>query len=474
MELKLYNTLTREKEVFKPIDPAQVSLYCCGPTVYNYAHIGNMRTYVFEDILRRAIRKAGYKLSHVMNITDVGHMQSDADAGDDKMVLASKREKKSPWDIAKFYEEEFFRQSEQLNVQRPDTVCRATEHIPEMIAMVQKLVENGYAYFSREGTSNQGNVYFDVSKFDRYTEFARLRLEAQTQTERVENDSLKRNQADFALWFSVSKFPDQIMQWDSPWGRGFPGWHIECSAMASKYLGDRIDIHCGGIDHIPVHHTNEIAQSECCHGHKWVNYWLHGEFLNVDSGKMSKSKGDILTVDTLVKDGFEALDYRFLILTAHYRSELKFSYDALTGARTTYIGLKERVLEWRKAGGTAEESAKLDDYRKQFFDAVMDDLHMPIALTVLWAVAKDDSLSPAQKLKLASEFDEIMGLKLLEYVPPALEDDAKAKVQALVDARIAAKQAKNFAEADRLRDELVGMGIELKDSPQGTEWRFKG
>jgi len=474
MELKLYNTLTREKEVFKPIDPANVRMYCCGPTVYNYAHIGNMRTYVFEDVLRRVLRKAGFSTTHVMNITDVGHLQSDADAGDDKMALASKREKKSPWDIAKFYEQEFFRQSEQLNVERPDIVCRATEHIPEMIKMVETLVEKGYAYFSREAGSNSGNVYFDVSRFDRYTEFARLRMEAQNQTERVENDGLKRNQADFALWFSVSKFPDQIMQWDSPWGRGFPGWHIECSAMASKYLGERIDIHCGGIDHIPVHHTNEIAQSECCHGHKWVNYWLHGEFLNVDSGKMSKSKGDILTVDTLIKDGFEALDYRFLALTAHYRSELKFSYDALSGARNAYMNLKEKVLEWRKAGGTAEMSEAVDAYRQQFTAAVMDDLHMPIALTVLWAVVKDDKLVPAQKLLLASEFDEIFGLKLLEYEGLKLDEEIAAKVQAMVDARIAAKKQKNFAESDRLRDELVAMGIELKDSPQGTDWRYKG
>lgn len=473
-ELKLYNTLSREKEVFKPIDDQNVRMYCCGPTVYNYAHIGNMRTYLFEDILRRVLCRAGYKLAHVMNITDVGHLQSDADAGDDKMALASKREQKSPWEIAKFYENEFFRQSAQLNVQRPEIVCRATEHIPEMIAMVGRLIENGYAYFSRESGRNSGNVYFDVSKFDRYTEFARLRLDAQARTDRVELDGLKRNQADFALWFSVSKFPDQIMQWDSPWGRGFPGWHIECSAMASKYLGDRIDIHCGGIDHIQVHHTNEIAQSECCHGHKWVNYWLHGEFLNVDSGKMSKSKGDVLTVDTLVKDGFEALDYRFLALTAHYRSELKFSYEALSSARTAYVGLKERVLEWRKAGGEAQATPEVDSYRKQFIDAIMDDLHMPIALTVLWAVAKDDKLTPAQKVLLAGEFDEIFGLDLLSYKGKTLDEDATQKIQAMVDARTAAKKAKNFAESDRLRDELIAMGIELKDTPQGTEWRYKG
>jgi cysteinyl-tRNA synthetase len=467
-ELSLYNTLTRQKEEFKPVDANNVRMYACGPTVYNYAHIGNMRTYVFEDVLRRALKHAGYNLQHVMNITDVGHLQSDADEGDDKMSLAAQREKKSPWDIARFYENEFFRHAALLNIQRPDVVCRATDHVQEMIEMVKTLVEKGYAYIS------QGNVYFDVTKFDRYAEFAKLRMDEQSQTDRVEHDERKRNQADFALWFSQSKFPNQIMKWDSPWGVGFPGWHIECSAMASKYLGKHFDIHCGGIDHINVHHTNEIAQSECCHGgHKWVNYWLHGEFLNVDSGKMSKSKGQFLTVDTLVQDGFDPMAYRYLLLTAHYRSELKFSYEALSSAHSTLQGLRERVLEWKKNALSGEVvGAAAKEFQEKFWAAVNDDLHMPIALSVVWAAAKSDSLSDAEKLGLIQDFDTVLGLGLMAYQKRevVLTDEQAA----MIAARDEAKKSRNFAESDRIRDELKAMGIALEDTPQGTTWRYVG
>ena len=467
-ELSLYNTLTRQKEEFKPVDANNVSMYACGPTVYNYAHIGNMRTYVFEDVLRRALKHAGYNLQHVMNITDVGHLQSDADEGDDKMSLAAQREKKSPWDIARFYENEFFRHAALLNIQRPDVVCRATDHVQEMIEMVKTLVEKGYAYIS------QGNVYFDVTKFDRYAEFAKLRMDEQSQTDRVEHDERKRNQADFALWFSQSKFPNQIMKWDSPWGVGFPGWHIECSAMASKYLGKHFDINCGGIDHINVHHTNEIAQSECCHGgHKWVNYWLHGEFLNVDSGKMSKSKGQFLTVDTLVQDGFDPMAYRYLLLTAHYRSELKFSYEALSSAHSTLQGLRERVLEWKKNALSGEVvGAAAKEFQEKFWAAVNDDLHMPIALSVVWAAAKSDSLSDAEKLGLIQDFDTVLGLGLMAYQKRevVLTDEQAA----MIAARDEAKKSRNFAESDRIRDELKAMGIALEDTPQGTTWRYVG
>lgn len=467
-ELHLYNTLTRSKERFVPLTPGEVKLYCCGPTVYNLAHIGNLRTYVFEDVLRRVIKACGYKLTHVMNITDVGHLQSDGDEGDDKMSIASKREQKSPWDIAKAYEAEFFRHAGLLNIQRPDIICRATEHVPEMIEMVKTLVDKGYAYVVPLDGSNQCNVYFDTSKFDRYTEFARLRLDQHEQTDRVDEDAHKRNPADFVLWFSQSKFPNQIMKWESPWGVGFPGWHIECSAMASKYLGERIDIHCGGIDHIPVHHTNEIAQAECCHGHKWVNYWLHGEFLNEDSGKMSKSKGEFLTVDTLLREGFDPLDYRYLLLTAHYRGDIKFSYENLASARATYSGLKERVLEWKQTGGAYVPSTAVEDYRAKFWKAACDDLHMPIAMTVLWAVAKADDLTPAQKLNLVEDFDSVFGLKLLDYQRRELSDKQKA----LLEERSAVRAAKNWAESDRLRDVLLAEGIQVKDSRDGTEWTW--
>ncbi len=468
-ELHLYNTLTRSKERFVPLTPGEVKMYCCGPTVYNLAHIGNLRTYVFEDVLRRVIKACGYKLTHVMNITDVGHLQSDGDEGDDKMSIASKREQKSPWDIAKAYEAEFFRHAGLLNIQRPDIICRATEHIAEMIEMVKTLVDKGYAYVvPLDGSNDKGNVYFDTSKFDRYTEFARLRLDHHEQTDRVDEDAHKRNPADFVLWFSQSKFPNQIMKWESPWGVGFPGWHIECSAMASKYLGERIDIHCGGIDHIPVHHTNEIAQAECCHGHKWVNYWLHGEFLNEDSGKMSKSKGEFLTVDSLLREGFDPLDYRYLLLTAHYRGDIKFSYENLAAARSTYNGLKERVLEWKQAGGAYVHSTTVEDYRAKFWNAACDDLHMPIAMTVLWAVAKADDLTPAQKLNLVEDFDSVFGLKLLDYQRRELSDKQKA----LLEERSAARAAKNWAESDRLRDVLLAEGIQVKDSREGTEWTW--
>jgi cysteinyl-tRNA synthetase len=437
--ISFYNTLTRSKDVFKPIVPGRVKLYTCGPTVYNYFHIGNIRTYVFEDVLHRALEKAGYAVTHVMNITDVGHLQSDADEGDDKMALASAREKKSPWDIAKFYEAAYFKHAGMVNVQRPDVVCRATEHIPEMIEMVKTLLEKGYAYESG------GNVYFDITKFDRYTEFARLRLDDQTATDRVEADERKRNQADFALWFSVSKYPNQIMQWDSPWGRGFPGWHIECSAMAIKYLGEHIDIHCGGIDHINVHHTNEIAQSECCLGHKWVNVWMHGEFLNVDGAKMSKSLNNFITVDTLVENGFDPLDYRYLLFTTHYRSSLKFSFDTMTSAHNTLQGLKQRVQGWLGEGQqpAAQFSVTAQAYADRFWAHVFDDLHMPMALTVMWEALKDDGLNAADKLALLQDFEDVLALDLFK----ADERSLSAEQEALIAAREAARKAKNWAES---------------------------
>jgi cysteinyl-tRNA synthetase len=463
MELKLYNTASRQKELFKPIVKNNASVYCCGPTVYNHQHIGNMRTYVFEDVLRRTLEKLGYNVKHVMNITDVGHLQSDADTGDDKMMLAAKREQKSPWDIAKMYEEEFFRFCTSLNIKRPHVVCRATEHIPEMIAMVKALVDKGYGYES------QGNVYFDVTKFARYAEFARLKLDAHEQSDRVEHDERKRNQADFALWFSQSKFPNQIMKWDSPWGEGFPGWHIECSAMASKYLGETFDIHCGGIDHIPVHHTNEIAQAECCFGHKWVNTWLHGEFLNDETGKMSKSKGEFLTIDTIIREGYDPLDYRYLLLTAHYRGAISFSYENLAGARTTLSNLRERILDWRtKTQPATDLSAAAQSLHDKFMAALCDDLHMPIAMTVLWEVAKHDSLTSAEKLALVYGFDDVLGLQLAAYQRRELN----VEQQALLEQRSAARAAKDWKESDRLRDVLLEQGIQVKDSREGTEWTW--
>ena len=465
--LNLYNTLSRQKESFTPLEKGKVRLYACGPTVYNHQHIGNLRAYTFEDVLHRTLEALGYHVTHVMNITDVGHLQSDADAGDDKMMIAAAREQRSPWEIAREYEAEFFQHCALLNIIRPDIICRATEHIPEMIVMVQTLLAKGYAYQSG------GNVYFDVAKFDRYTEFARLKMDANAQTDRVEHDERKRNQADFVLWFSVSKFPNQIMKWPSPWGEGFPGWHIECSAMASKYLGDRIDIHCGGIDHIPVHHTNEIAQSECCHGHQWVNYWMHNAFLNDQTGRMAKSKGDFLTLDVLMNRGYDPLDYRYLLLTAHYRGELNFSYEALDNARNTLTNLREKVLTW-KAEATPQLTEATRPLVAAFWSAMADDLHTPSALAVLWGVVKDDTLTAAEKLGLIYDFDRALGLGLATYERKMASPELEAKAKAAIVARAAAKIAKNFAEADKIRADLLAEGIALEDGPDGTTWRYVG
>jgi cysteinyl-tRNA synthetase len=465
-QLKIYNSLTRRKEEFVPIEAGRVRLYACGPTVYNYAHIGNMRTYVFEDILHRVLKRVEYEVHHVMNITDVGHLQSDADTGDDKMSVAAQREQKSPWDIAKFYESEFFRHAALLNIRKPNTICRATGHIAEMIAMVQILIEKGYAYISGHEGANDANVYFDVSRFGAYADFANLRLDEQASTDRVDHDDRKRNQADFVLWFSQSKFPNQIMKWDSPWGIGFPGWHIECSAMASKYLGDHIDIHCGGIDHITVHHTNEIAQSEGCFGHKWVNYWMHGAFLQLDNQKMSKSQGGVLTVDTLVREGFDPLDYRYLLLTAHYRGELKFSYETLSAARVAYQNWKERILDWKNALQEMSNPDLVKKYKERFTAAICDDLHMPEAVAVAWEVAKSTTLTSADKLVLFEDFDEIFGLNLLASTKAALNDEQMA----LIAAREQARTNKDWKESDRLRDLLKEQGIQIKDTANGTDW----
>ncbi|MBN2190641.1 MAG: cysteine--tRNA ligase, partial [Candidatus Aureabacteria bacterium] len=331
MNILLYNTLSKSKTAFKPIRDTEVGIYACGPTVYNFAHIGNLRTYIFEDLLKRVFLYNGYKVKHVMNITDVGHLTSDADEGEDKMLLGAEREGKSVWDIAKFYEKAFFKDTEKLNIIGPDIRCRATEHIQDMVNLIGRIEANGFTYVSG------GNLYFDIEKFADYGKLSGLSLQDLRAGARIEVDANKKNPHDFVLWFTKSKHGNQDMQWESPWGRGFPGWHIECSAMSMKYLGEHIDIHCGGIDHINVHHTNEIAQSEAATGKKWVDFWLHGEFLIMDKGKMSKSAGEFTTLNTLTDKGFDPLDFRYLCLGAHYRTQLAFSYEALESARN---GLK--------------------------------------------------------------------------------------------------------------------------------------
>ena len=466
--VKVFNTLTRRVEVFQPIEEGKIRLYTCGPTVYNYAHIGNLRTYLLEDLVRRAFEASGYVVTHVMNVTDVGHLESDADAGEDKMELAARKTHKSPWEIARFYEAAFFEDCRKLGIEPPAVVCRATEHIDEMIKFVKCIEDRGFCY------QQDGNVYFSIDKFPEYGRMARLDLENLRAGSRIEVDSSKRNPLDFVLWFSNSKFRNQIMQWDSPWGRGFPGWHIECSAMATRYLGERIDIHMGGIDHIPVHHTNEIAQSEGCLGHQWVNYWMHCEFLLLKDAKMAKSSGEFLRLASLEERGFDPLHYRYFCLSAHYRSALAFTWEALDGSRKAFESLKNRVIGWNvqaRAKKTAlpGDEQKSQSYRSLFWGHIAEDINVPAALGVVWDMARDTGLSPSAKLALAFDFDRVLGLGMQEF-RRAVIDEAD---QELIRQRDEARRKRDWRAADAIRDQLSAeKGLQLMDTPQGTEWYF--
>ncbi|HPG85562.1 MAG TPA: cysteine--tRNA ligase [Spirochaetales bacterium] len=475
MGLRLYNTLGRSLQEFEPIQPGKVGFYGCGPTVYNYAHIGNMRMYVFEDTLARALRYLGYEVTHVMNITDVGHLSGDADSGEDKMVKSAQERHKSVLEIARYYTDAFFADEAKLNILRPDVVCNATEHVDDMISLIRRLEANGYTYFAG------GNLYFDVSKFPSYGEMAGLKLDELKAGARIEVDANKRNPYDFVLWFTKSKFEDQALQWDSPWGRGYPGWHVECSAMSMKYLGEQFDIHAGGIDHVAIHHTNEIAQSEGATGKKWVNYWLHGEFLVLDKGKMSKSAGGFLTLKTLTDAGYEALDYRYFLLGAHYRSQLQFSYDGLDSARASRRSLVERVLALREKlhGGEPTPLATLCPAAKArlvaFKAAIEDDLSTPRALAELWGVLKEQGVSAADALGAAFDMDRVLGLgleSLAREAQAAVDPALAAELDALVAERAVAKKAKDYKRADAIRDELKARGVILEDSPAGTSWKL--
>lgn len=456
MVLKVYNTLTRKKEVFKPIHSGNVGMYCCGPTVYNYAHIGNLRTYIFEDILKRVLLFDGFKVKHVMNITDVGHLTSDADTGEDKMLKGAKREGKSVWDIAKFYEKAFFDDIKSLNILKPDIKCRATDHINNMINLIKRIEKNGFTYEAG------GNVYFDVSKFKDYGKLAKLNMRNLEAGSRVEVDINKKSPYDFVLWFTKSKFDNQEMKWDSPWGVGYPGWHIECSAMSIRYLGEHFDIHCGGVDHIPVHHTNEIAQSEAATGEKWVNYWVHGEFLVLEKERMAKSGENFLILKTLFDKGYSALDYRYFCLTAHYRKQLMFSYDALDSARNSFFRLKNLVLEFKKS------KEKIDDkvckkYLEEFSNVVNDDLNVPKGLAILWEVVKAD-INDSTKYKILLDFDSVLGLGLDNLK----EEKIPSSVLKLVAEREKARANKDWKESDRLRDEISRLGYSVKDTKDGS------
>jgi len=471
MALRLYNTLGREMQEFAPLIDKQVGLYCCGPTVYNYAHIGNLRTYVFEDALRRTLEFLGYAVHHVMNVTDVGHLTDDADEGEDKMMVGARARGMTVWEIAEHFTDAFFRNLEEMNIILPSIVCKATDHIGEMQQLIEKLETRGLTYESG------GNVYFSIDDFPGYGRLALLDRQELKAGARIEVDQQKKNPHDFALWFTRSKFGHQAMLWDSPWGRGYPGWHLECSAMSMKYLGESFDIHCGGADHINVHHTNEIAQSEGATGHPWVTYWMHGEFLIMDAGRMGKSEGNAITLETVKERGIEPLDYRYFLFGAHYRTQLTFSWEALSGAQNARAALNDRVAGLARAandpGGAPVdalgEAARAA--RDAMIGSISDDMNIPKALGQLWALIKDESVPAADRLGVALDMDRILGLKLSEASARGVEV-LPADLAALIAEREQARARKDFAHADELRDELRERGVLLEDAASGTKWKM--
>lgn len=452
MKLQLYDTYERKLRDFEPINPSEVGVYACGPTVYNYAHIGNLRTYLFEDILRRVLELNGYNVKHVVNITDVGHLVSDADSGEDKMEAGSRRTGMTAWEIADLYTQAFKADIAALNVLEPSIWCRATDHIKEQIADIQKIEAKGLTYQTSDG------VYFDTAKQDGYGYLARLDVEGLRSGARVDIGE-KRNPTDFALWKFSPEDEKRQMEWESPWGIGFPGWHIECSAMSTKYLGPLFDIHCGGKDHIPVHHTNEIAQSEACYGTRLSNYWLHGYFLQTGSEKMAKSSGEFLRMQSLIDRGYDPIAFRFLCLSAHYRSDLNFSWDSLDGAVTAL----ERL---RAAFFACDEGGQPDaDLVERFTACVNEDLNTSKALAVVWEAVRSD-LDSATKRATLTVFDSVLGLDLAGWAPKAAQ--VPQEVLDLVQARAEARREKRWADADSLRDQVTELGFVIKDTPDGA------
>ncbi|HAY98976.1 MAG TPA: cysteine--tRNA ligase [Mesotoga sp.] len=462
MEILLTNTMSRRKEVFKPQREGEVGIYTCGLTVYNFAHIGNLRAYVFADTLKRMFLFNGYKVNHVMNITDVGHLTGDEDEGEDKMEAGARREGKTVWEIVDFYTKAFFNDLKRLRIIFPTVTCRATRHVDDMIDMIRKIESNGYTYVAG------GNVYFDTSKLPDYGKLARLKLDEDKTRSRVESDSYKRNPFDFVLWFTRYKYDSHAMQWDSPWGRGFPGWHIECSAMSSKYLGERFDIHTGGIDHIPIHHTNEIAQSEAAFGHEWVNYWLHSEFLVIGDGeKMSKSLGNFITLQTLIDKGYDPAEYRYYLLGAHYKKQLAFTLEALDGAKSAMKRLATKIGELKESEAPVSKPNSV--LLNEFHEAINDDLNTPRALAVLWKVVDSEDLRPGEKLSLINEFDRVLGLGLSEIETEVIPEE----VEELANQRDQARRGKDWKKADELRKLISKKGYEVLDERDGYKIRKK-
>lgn len=484
--MNIYNTLTRKIEKFVPIEEGKVKMYTCGPTVYDYAHIGNLRTYIHEDILEKTLMYVGYDVKRVMNITDVGHLESDADDGEDKMLKGALRENKTVWEIAQFYTDAFFNDCRKLNIKKPDIIGKATDYIDKYISFIKALEDKGFTYFEN------GNVYFDISKKEDYTKLSGMKLEDLQVAIRddVTEDVHKRNPQDFVLWFTKSKFENQTMKWDSPWGVGYPGWHIECSVISLDNLGDQMDIHCGGVDHIPVHHTNEIAQTESYTGKRWVNYWWHSEFLIETGGnKMSKSKGEFLTLSLLEKNDFNPLVYRYYVLNSHYRKQLAFSFDSLNQAKSAYNKLKNRVNTIKIGILTKDINAdekslsdNINKYKNSFIDCILDDLNTANAITVLYDVLKADNLNETEKIYLVEEFEKVLSLGLLTdendsdnktssgSESSSVNEEELKMIEEMIQKRAEAKKNKDFKLADEIRDELLRQGIQIKDTREGVVW----
>lgn len=460
--MRIYNTLTKKVEEFVSYSKNEVTMYTCGPTVYHFAHIGNLRTYIFEDIFEKTLNYIGYSVKRCMNITDVGHLSSDSDSGEDKMLKGAKREHKSILEIAEYYTESFKKDCAKLNITWPKIVSKATDNIEMYYKIIEDLLKKGYAYMSG------GNIYFDTSKLNDYYALTNHKIDDMVVgvREGVEEDQNKRNQADFVLWFTKSKFDDQELKWESPWGYGYPGWHIECSGISMKYLGEHLDIHCGGVDNIFPHHTNEIAQSEAYLGHKWCNYWVHGEHLNDQSGKMSKSKGEFLTVSLLEEKGYQPIIYRFMCLNSHYRKVLVFSYDALDNSKNAYQKLINKIKNMKEEGTIHE--ALFKEYQNKFKKALEDDLNTALAITVLYDVLKDSEMSDATKLALIKDFDQVLSLNLIQE--NNINEDLKQYIEEKIGQRRKAKLEKNYELADQIRKELEQKGIIIKDTREGTTY----
>lgn len=454
MDIILFNTLTRKKEIFKPIEEKKAKIYTCGPTVYYYAHIGNLRAYLFMDTLRRVLKYNGYTLTHAMNITDVGHLVSDADEGEDKMLKAARRENKDPYEIANFYTEKFLHDIDSLNIDKPEIICKATDHIKEMEEYVKKIIENGYTY------STKNTIYFDTSKLDKYGILSNIKVEEQKAGARVDFDKEKKNNTDFALWI---KAPDNhLMKWDTFWGKCYPGWHIECSAMSRKYLGENFDIHTGGIDHIPIHHENEIAQSKGATGKIPANYWMHCEFLLVNGGKMSKSLNNLYTLKDLEEKGYSPLDYRMFNFSSHYRNKINFTFEAMDAAKAALKRLKEGYKIHEQGNAQVEEKV-IEEYEQRFLQAINDDLNMPIAMSIVWEIIKRPDKSK-QFAELLKKFDFVLGLKIDEE---SKTDEIPDEILELVKERKLARENKNWEKSDELRNIISDKGYIIKDSKEG-------